>query len=123
MSDQDIYFFTTNNQPKSNCMERVKRTLYRLMRHTRTYRYIDDLENGVASYNATPHRGLKGSAPNDVNKNNEADMWARMYFTKANRRIGKPVFKLKKGDVVRTSFTGTFNNHCITYLNISTNYI
>ncbi|XP_053388750.1 uncharacterized protein LOC128551851 [Mercenaria mercenaria] len=79
MKDSDIYFFTTNNAPKSNYVERVQRNLkeklYRMMRHNRTYRYIDDLENVVASYNATPHRSLNLIAPNDVNKENESDVW------------------------------------------------
>jgi IS30 family transposase len=78
LKDRNIYFFTTNNPPKSNYVERVQRTLkeklYRMMRHKRTYRYIDDLQDVVASYNATPHRGLHGLAPNEVDKNNEADV-------------------------------------------------
>lgn len=72
MSDQDIYFFTTNNHTKSNFVERVQRTMkekvYRSMRHNRMYRYVDDLQNVVVSYNATPHPGLKGLPSNDVNK-------------------------------------------------------
>ena len=72
MKDSNIYFFTTNNPPKSNFVERVQRTLkerlYRMMRHKRTYRYIDQLQNVVSSYNQIPHRGLSGMAPNNVNK-------------------------------------------------------
>ncbi|MCG8031750.1 MAG: hypothetical protein JAZ03_06205 [Candidatus Thiodiazotropha taylori] len=109
MKTMNIYFFTTNNPPKSNFVERVQRTLkerlYRMMRHKRTYRYIDELQNVVASYNETPHRGLSGMAPNDVNRNNEADVWAEMYLKKSDRRIGKPIFQFKTGDLVRISFT------------------
>jgi hypothetical protein len=109
MKDMDIYFFTTNNPPKSNFVERVQRTLkeklYRMMRHNRTYRYIDDLQDVVASYNATPHRGLHGLAPNDVNKGNEANVWARMYLKKSKTRTAKPSFQFKVGDLVRISFT------------------
>ena len=109
MKTSNIYFFTTNNPPKSNFVERVQRTLkerlYRMMRHKRTYRYIDQLQNVVSSYNQTSHRGLSGMAPNDVNKNNEADVWAQMYLKKSGKVIAKPTFQLKKGDLVRISFT------------------
>ena len=76
-----------------------------MMRHKRTYRYIDQLQNVVSSYNQTPHRGLSGMAPNDVNKNNEADVWAQMYLKKSGKVIAKPTFQLKKRDLVRISFT------------------
>ncbi|XP_052761971.1 uncharacterized protein LOC128204608 [Mya arenaria] len=110
MKDINVYFFTTNNPPKSNFVERVQRTLkeklYRMMRHKRTYRYIYDLQNVVASYNATPHRGLKGLAPNEVNKDNEADVWARMYLKKSpKRQPTKAMILFRKGDLVRISFT------------------
>ncbi|XP_053380052.1 uncharacterized protein LOC128548709 [Mercenaria mercenaria] len=109
MKDMDIYFFTTNNPPKSNFIERAQRTLkerlYRMMRHMRTYRYIDDLQHVVSSINATPHRGLSGLAPNDITKGNEADVWAQMYLKKSNKRISKPVFQFKVGDLVRISFS------------------
>ena len=76
-----------------------------MMRHERTYRYIDELQNVVESYNATPHRGLNGLSPNDVNKNNEADVWAQMYLKKTDRKKTKPKFEFKIGDLVRISFT------------------
>jgi hypothetical protein len=109
MKDMNIYFFTTNNPPKSNYVERVQRTLkerlYRMMRHKRTYRYIDHLQNVVNSYNKTPHRGLKGLAPDDVNKANEADVWAAIYLKKSPKTKSKPVFQFNKGDLARVSFT------------------
>ena len=108
MKASNIYFFTTNNPPKSYFVERVQRTLkerlYRMMRHRRTYRYIDELQGIVASYNRTPHRGSGGMAPNDVNKDNEADVWAQMYLKKTNKVNAKPIFHFKKGDLVRISF-------------------
>jgi hypothetical protein len=49
---------------------------------------------------------LKGLAPNDVNKKNEADVWASMYLKKTFIKVNsKPVFQFKKGDLVRISFT------------------
>ena len=41
----------------------------------------------VSSYDQTPHRGLSGIAPNNVNKNNEADVWAQMYWKKSGKVI------------------------------------
>ena len=112
MKEKNIYFFTTQNPPKANYVERVQRTiktaLYRMMRHRRNYRYIDDLDKIVANYNASPHRSLGYLAPNDVNKENEADVWAHIYLKRPQQRRGrkyhKPTFRLKKGDLVRISF-------------------
>ena len=109
MQDKGIYFFSTGNPPKANYVERVQRTLkeklYRFMRHKRTYRYIDDLQNIVGSYNSTPHRSLGGISPDQVNKTNEADVWAGIYLSKSKKTTPKPIFKFKKGDLVRVSFT------------------
>ena len=109
MKHKGIYFFTTQNPPKANYVERVqktlKMTLYRMMRHKRTYRYIDELDDIVANYNATPHRSLGGLAPNQVTKDNEADVWAHLYLKKP--RYGsqkKPTFLYRVGDLVRISF-------------------
>ena len=89
-------------------MERVQRILkerlYRVMRQKKR-KPIEQLQNVVASYNQTPHRGLSGMAPNDVNKNNEADVWAQMYLKKSGKDIAKPTFQFKKGDLVRINFT------------------
>ena len=106
--DRDIYCFTTNNPAKANYVERVQRTiktaLYRMMRHQRKYRYIDELDDIVASYNASPHRSLGNLAPNDVNKKNEANVWAHLYLKKRTLRKSKPSFKFNIGDFVRISF-------------------
>ena len=110
-----MYFFTNHNVAKAGVIERAIRTLkgalYRLMRHRRSYRYIDELEKLVKNHNATPHRSLNNLAPNDVNKNNEADVWAYMYLkpskarkkTKNNSKYYPPL-KYKKDQFVRVSF-------------------
>ncbi len=74
------------------------------MRHRRNYRYIDDLQNIVDNYNATHHRSLN-MAPKDVNKENEADVWAYMYLRK-RKRIPKKKrsYKFNIGDLVRISY-------------------
>lgn len=124
MKDNNIYFFTSRNVPKSSIVERSQRTvkgmLYRLMRQKRSYRYLDDLHHLIVNYNSTPHRTLNYLAPKDVNKHNEADVWAFIYLKKAKIPSSKEVplkskttklkfnkinFKFKKGDFVRVSFT------------------
>lgn len=108
MEKEDIYFFNTQNPAKANYVERVQRTiksaLYRYMRHQRSYRYIDNLQNIVKNYNSTPHRSLNDLAPNQVNKNNEADVWAFIYLKKRPRVKTKPKYAFQVGDLVRISF-------------------
>ena len=90
------------NPSKANFVERVqgtiKTSLYRMMRRNRSYRYIDCLENIVANYNNTPHSGLNGLTPMQINKTNESDVWVHMYLKKKPK-----VYKVS--DLVRISFT------------------
>lgn len=115
MKDNHVYFFTSNNVSKASVVERCQRSvkgmLFRMMRQKRNYRYIDDLNKLVDNYNATPHRSLNYLAPKDVNKGNEADVWAHMYLQKSkserrkkSKRKYKPPIKFKKGQLVRISF-------------------
>ena len=59
---------------------------------------------------ATPHRSLNFIAPKDVNKSNEADLWAFMYLRKpakeAKRTPKKRTapYKFKFGYLVRISY-------------------
>ena len=111
LKSENIRLFTTQNAPKANYVERVQRTfnvlLWRYLRHKRSFRYIDALQRLVDNYNATPHRSLNYTAPKDVSKENEADLWAFMYLKKSppgklKRHI--PSFKFKVGDLVRISY-------------------
>ena len=114
LKDNDIYLFVTQSSKKANYAERVIKTfrllLWRYLRHKRNYRYIDDLQKLVDTYNATPHRSLNFIAPKDVNKSNEADLWAFMYLRKpakeAKRTPKKRTapYKFKLGDLVRISY-------------------
>ena len=120
MKDEGVYFFTTNNVPKASVVERCQRTfkgvMYRMMRQKRSYRYIDDLDELVANYNATPHRTLNYLAPKDINKDNEADVWAYMFLKKSKSKKAstsktskyrpkyKPKIHFKKGQLVRVSY-------------------
>ena len=109
MKDNDIYFFTTKNQPHANFVERVQRSfkmlMYRYMRKKRSYRYIDVLQKLVHNYNNTPHRSLNYIAPANVTKKNEADLWAHMYLkTTGKARETATPFRFKVGDYVRISY-------------------
>lgn len=110
LKKKGIYFFTTNNPVKASLVDREQRTfkqrLYRYLRYKRTYRYIDILKQLVDNYNATPHRSLNYVAPKDVNKSNEADIWAGMYLKDKRRKGPNRIahFRYKVGDYVRISF-------------------
>ena len=77
------YFTTQNEDMKNSVAERVIRTLrnklYRLFQRQRSYRYIEVLPEIVKSCNKTKHRSLGNMAPIDVNKDNEAMVWDKMY--------------------------------------------
>lgn len=130
-SDNQIYHHTSLNEVKANYVERFNKTLktmiYRYMAKYRSDRYIDILQDLVKSYNKTPHRSLGNIAPNDVNKKNEANLWAYMYLKpniKKNKKVNgskrkgkkkiKQLYKYKIGQIVRIShqrgpFTRVYN--------------
>ena len=92
--------------------------MYRYFTKNRTHRYIDVLQDIVSSCNATPHRILNNIAPNDVNKDNEADIWAYMYSKSKQLKAKKNVtpYHFKIGDLVRISlknmvFDRSYNEH------------
>lgn len=85
LDDNNIYHHVAlNDDIKANYVERFNRTLkmmiFRYLTKNKTDRYIDVLPKLVESYNSTPHRSLGNIAPNDVNKENEADLFAYMYL-------------------------------------------
>ena len=67
---------------------------------------MDDLEKREDSYNATAHRSLNYVAPKDVNKENEADIWAYMYLKKKGSKKSRKItpFRFRVGDYVRISY-------------------
>jgi hypothetical protein len=77
--------------------------MYLYFTKQRTHRCIEVLQDIVKSYNATPHRSLNSIAQKDVNKNNEADIWAYMYLKPKRRKkkLRKYIFTI--GDLVRIS--------------------
>lgn len=121
LQSKDIKYFTTRNQEtKAAITERTIRTfrnkMFRMFRHTRSYRFIESLQNLVKSYNSTPHSGLPNHlAPEQVTKENEAEIWDKMYNglekqeekhikpLKKEKRIKSSNYKFKIGDIVRLS--------------------
>ncbi|XP_033755026.1 uncharacterized protein LOC117337977 [Pecten maximus] len=111
--DNGIKCFISLNEKKASVVERLIRTLktmmYRYFTKYRTYEYADKLQDFVKSYNATPHSSLNGITPKDVNKTNEADLFAYMYLRKKHTRpsvrktVQKPKFRFKIGSLVRIS--------------------
>lgn len=106
-----------NQNSKASIAERVIRTirarLYRYFQKNRTYKYVHILADIVRNYNSTPHRSLNGLSPKEVNKKNEADVWATLYLkndkskkerklrTEKKRRSIK--YRYKVNDLVRLS--------------------
>lgn len=99
LQKEGVRLFFANQNSKASIAERVIRTirgrLYRYFQKNRTNRYVDILPDLVANYNATPHRSLKGLAPKEVTKDNEANVWATLYLKKA-KTIGKRIKTTKK---------------------------
>ena len=105
LKKHDIDLFSTeNDEIKSGIVERFNRTLksrmWKYFTAEKTNRYLDVLQDLINSYNATYHSSIK-MAPNDVNKQNEHDVWNNLYGK--YRKPTKP--KLKVGDYVRISKT------------------
>lgn len=74
----------------------LRRTCKLNFSQTRNHRYVDNLQDLVNSYNSTPHRSLNYIAPNEVNDEKKADLWAYMYLKPAKN---KPIETPKKRTV------------------------
>ena len=107
MQRERIKLFTTKNETKANYAERVIRTIkslmYRYFLHKQTYKFDDVLQDLVNNYNNSPHSSLYGYTPAEINTQNEASLWKRMYIDTAKPNIKNKKFRFKKGDYVRIS--------------------
>ena len=106
LKENNIIFFTSNNETKAAIVERFNRTLrskmWRFFTATKRDRYIDVLQDLVDSYNNSVHR-TTGFAPAKVNVMNGEKVWRKMYKHKLNPTSSHP--KFKRGDLVRISKT------------------
>lgn len=105
MENESIYFFTSVNKPKANFAERLIKTLrlkmYRYFHHKTNYRYLDDLQKIISSYNHTFHNSIQ-SYPAKVNKSNESKIWSTLYLNTSKQRNPIP-YKYSINDLVKLS--------------------
>lgn len=85
LKSMDIKHFVTQEESKSNYVERVIKTLrssmHRYMKRKRSFRYIDSIETIVENFNNTPHSSLGNKAPIEINEDNEVDQTVSQYLT------------------------------------------
>lgn len=110
LSENNIYHFTTDQDPKAALVERFNRTLQERMfeyfTETQTLNYTSVLKNLVTSYNSRPHSVI-GIAPSEVNKRNQSDIFEKQYGKYLAKK--RKQFKFKYKDAVRiTKLKGTF---------------
>ena len=100
----------TGNELQANYVERVIKTLKKrilsYMRHYKTEKYIDVLQNLVNSYNKTWHHGIR-ERPINVTAKNEKFLWWQMYWPVDRPQNRLRDFLFKKEDYVRISLRKT----------------
>ena len=110
-----IHHFVTQNETKANMAERaiktIKNRIFKYFTKAQTYKYIDVLQDIVYSFNRTFHRSIH-MTPVEVNKDNEDEVWQRIYLpfkkpnsSKIHSKTTKPKskYKFQVGDTVRVS--------------------
>ncbi len=106
-SGKKIQFRIARNPDiKAAIVERFNRTLkermWRYFTHSRTYKYMDVLEQIVDSYNNSRHSSIK-MAPATVNIDNAPYAWRNIQNRYKSEKSRKETFKYKVGDYVRIS--------------------
>ena len=106
LKENNIGFFTLKSDKKAALAERVictlKEKIWRYMHEKHTRRYVDVLEDMVASYNETYHGAIK-RAPVDVNTKNEGEVLGSLYGHLWKQNASGKELKTKVGDFVRIS--------------------
>ena len=108
LKKQKIYHIFTYNELHANYIERWNRTLqdkmYKYFYEHQTLRYVDVLDDFVASYNSTVHSTIN-MAPKDVTLANSMTIYERVYLP-ILESIGsaKPSYQFNVGDTVRLSY-------------------
>ena len=121
LKNKKIKHVVTQNSTKAAFAERaiytIKRRLLRAMVAKKTKHWLDLLPAITSSYNKSYHRTI-GMKPIDVSKENEADIWKRVYWPKIKvlkkgkqtTREHKKDFRYKVGDTVKiTTEKGKFD--------------
>lgn len=106
LKDNEIHYFTPNNEIKCSIIERFNRSLRGRMEKyftsKNTTKYIDILPKLVLGYNETKHRSI-GTSPASVTIQNQMDIKRKLYGDDDDKPM--PRFKFKEGDQVRLSKT------------------
>jgi len=93
-----IKHFSTSNELQANYAERVIKTikakLFRIMRKTRKFKYIEQLEKVIEGYNKTVHSST-GYAPEDVTDENEDEVRISEYLIRTKKENAIPRLKNK----------------------------
>ena len=113
LKTENIKFFVSNSDQKAAIVERFNRTLktkiWRYFTDKETRRYVDVLQQLVESYNMTKHRTI-GVAPSNVTKENEQEIWRRMYRHHYNSENSNNLNVVSKDAPIRLSkFKGVFD--------------
>ena len=103
LAEYEIKFYTSENDDiKAAIVERFNRTLktrmYRFFTHSKSYRYVDVLQDLVHSYNHTYHSSI-GMAPTSVNVKNERLIRQQLF----HKHPEKPKWPFDIGQQVRIS--------------------
>lgn len=105
LRSQNVRHFIAYNVYHANYTERVQRTLKskinRYMRHNRTFKYVDVLQDLVYRYNHTVHSSIK-MTPANVSDKNHQSLYERIYLLIELERERMPIrYNFKKGNKVR----------------------
>ena len=99
MKKNDVAYFPTQNETKASVSERVIKTIKskfsRYLTFEDEYTYLPILQDIVQSYNKTFHRTI-GTAPINVNANNEEEIRISTYFSQKKSRVKSETDKLKR---------------------------
>jgi len=102
LKQEGVHHFVSNSDQKAAVVERFNRTLKSRMwtyfTAHQTHHYLDILPKLLDSYNNTYHRSI-GRAPNKVRKQDENEIWVRLY---GDGSKGRPSEE-KKNQMVRVS--------------------
>ena len=101
MNKYRVKMFSVHSPTKSSLIERailsLKRRLYKYMFRNRTKRYLEILPEIVDSQNNTKNKAT-GYKPVDINKDNEKQVWFKLYSDQFPLKVN---FKFQVGQKVR----------------------
>lgn len=85
------------------CIQSLKQLIYRYLYSSHSFSYAEALDTLVDNYNGRPHRSLGKLAPKDVNEENQASLWNRMYIDSRRPKHSQKL-TYNKGQLVRISY-------------------